>query len=410
MKKTHINRNHIVPMLFALILLSGGLFTLPGNIDAPPAATADPPIREEVSPAPAPAPTTSEAKLIAVGDIMMHSPQTAAGYDARKKTYNFDSFFSEVKDVLSTGDWVIGNLETPLAGKAFGYSGYPLFNAPPELADALKKAGFTILTTANNHALDRREQGVLQTLKNIRARGLLSTGTAASQAEADRILIVTRNAISMAVLAYTYGTNGIPLPEGKEYLVSLMDERKIIKDIERARKLGADVVTVALHFGVEYERQPNEKQTKLAEQLIKAGADIILGSHPHVVQPFQYVQADGPDGHPRTGIVIYSLGNFISNQTGNFTDYGVIFSLDIVKHFPEQRIELKHIETTPTWVHRYYANGKRNYRVLALQPTINKHNDPMLKNRDYAVMKQKLSEMDRHLHSLLEIDNPPIRQ
>ncbi len=205
-----------------------------------------------------PKPEIKEATLIAVGDIMMHSTQTRSGYDAKRQTYNFDSFFTPVKNILSKGDWVIGNLETPLAGEdAGGYTGYPLFNAPAELADAAKKAGFNILTTANNHALDRGEKGVIRTIANLRDRKIPSTGTAGSVAEASRTLISTKNNISLAILAYTYGTNGIPIPQGKDYLVSLIDEKKIIKDIAKARKQGADIVTISLHFGDEYQRQPN---------------------------------------------------------------------------------------------------------------------------------------------------------
>ena len=133
-----------------------------------------------------PKPEIKEAQLIAVGDIMMHITQTISGYDAKKQTYNFDSFFAPVKSILSKGDWVTGNLETPLAGEdAGGYTGYPLFNAPAQLLDAAKKAGFNILTTANNHALDRGEIGVMRTIANLGDRKIASTGTAKSQAAGD---------------------------------------------------------------------------------------------------------------------------------------------------------------------------------------------------------------------------------
>ena len=222
-----------------------------------------------------PKPEIKEAKLIAVGDIMMHSTQTRSGYDAKRQIYNFDSFFAPVKNILSKGDWVIGNLETPLAGEDVGgYTGYPLFNAPATLADAAKKAGFNILTTANNHALDRGEKGVIRTIANLRDRQIAFTGTSASATQASKPLISTKNNISLAILAYTYGTNGIPIPKGKDYLVSLIDEKKIVKDIAKARKQGADIIEISLHFGDEYQRQPNPQQKQLVENLLKAGADI----------------------------------------------------------------------------------------------------------------------------------------
>ncbi|MEG3880613.1 CapA family protein [Microcoleus sp. herbarium7] len=348
-----------------------------------------------------PKPEIKEAKLIAVGDIMMHSTQTRSGYDAKRQTYNFDSFFTPVKDILSKGDWVIGNLETPLAGEdAGGYTGYPLFNAPAQLADAAKKAGFNILTTANNHALDRGEKGVIRTIANLRDRKIASTGTAASVAEASKPLISTKNSISLAILAYTYSTNGIPIPKGKDYLVSLIDEKKIVKDIAKARKQGADIVTISLHFGDEYQRQPNPQQKQLVENLLKAGADIILGSHPHVVQPYKIFKFPGKNGKTRKAVAIYSMGNFISGQTKDYTDLGVIFQVNIRKNFPEKTAEITGIKAIPTWVHRYPQNNQLKYRVLPLEQTVTQKKDSLLATSQYPVLSGYLQKMNNHLNSL----------
>ncbi len=357
---------------------------------------------ESNQPAPPPPPQsyTKEAKLIAVGDIMMHSPQTRSGYDPQRKTYDFKGFFTEVKDILSQGDWVIGNLETPLAGAESGYTGYPLFNAPAELADAIKNAGFNILTTANNHALDRGEKGLIKTIENLRDRGLLSAGTATSAAEAEKILMVEKNNIKMAILSYSYGTNGIPIPKGKNYLVNLIDEKKIVKDIGKAREQGADVITVCLHFGDEYQRQPNTQQKNLVDSLIKAGADIILGSHPHVVQPYKIFEVPGKNGKPRKAVAIYSMGNFISNQTRKYTDIGVIFEVGIRKKFPENTVEIADVNAIPTWVHRYALNGKLNFRVLPIETVVSAKKDKILAKRDYPVLASYLREMKTHLNSM----------
>lgn len=358
------------------------------------------------SPIAAPVPTKpkseiKEAKLIAVGDIMMHSTQTRSGYDAKNKTYNFDTFFAPVKSILSTGDWVIGNLETPLAGEdAGGYTGYPLFNAPAQLADAAKKAGFNILTTANNHALDRGEKGVIRTIANLSDRKIASTGTATSTGEASRTLISTKNNISLAMLAYTYGTNGIPIPKGKDYLVSLIDEKKIIKDIAKARKQGADIIAISLHFGDEYQRQPNTQQKQLVENLLKAGADIILGSHPHVVQPYKIFNFPGKNGKTRKAVAIYSMGNFISGQNKKYTDLGVILQVNIRKKFPEKITEITEVKTHPTWVHRYSQNNKTNYRVLPLETTVSQKKDALLATSQYPVLAKYLQDMNNHLNSL----------
>jgi poly-gamma-glutamate capsule biosynthesis protein CapA/YwtB (metallophosphatase superfamily) len=342
-----------------------------------------------------------EAQLIAVGDIMMHSTQTISGYDAKKQTYNFDSFFAPVKSILSKGDWVTGNLETPLAGKdAGGYTGYPLFNAPAQLLDAAKKAGFNILTTANNHALDRGQIGVMRTIANLGDRKFASTGTAKSKAAGDRILIITKNNISLAMLAYSYGTNGIPIPKGKDYLVSLIDEKKIVKDIAKARKQGADIIAISLHFGDEYQR--------LVENLLKAGADIILGSHPHVVQPYKIFKFPGKNGKTRKAVAIYSMGNFISGQTQKYTDLGVILQVNIRKNFPEKTTEITSIKTIPTWVQRYTLNNQTKYRVLPLETTVTQKKDTLLTTSEYPVLKAYLQEMNNHLNSLNKKDHTAV--
>jgi poly-gamma-glutamate synthesis protein (capsule biosynthesis protein) len=412
----------IAPLIALLLLLSG---CLGGGGDSSPAPAADPDTGvpstdrsggleaesepsppSEPPPPPEPEPYTTEARLVAVGDIMMHSPQIPAAYDAATGTYSFDAYFTHVIPYLE-GDWVVANLETPLAGEELGgYSGYPMFNAPAELADALRNAGFNIVTTANNHTMDRREQGVLNTLANVKARGLIPVGTYDSPEAAEQIAVVEKNEIAMAFLAYTYGTNGIPIPEDKPYLVNLIDEAKIKADIARAREL-ADVVTVSLHFGNEYHRRPSEEQKRLSAELIAAGADIILGSHPHVVQPYEVIAATAEDGTPRQGIVIYSLGNFISNQgpeqgTAEYTDVGVIFSVQVKKHFPAGTIELAVDSAVPTWVHKYYDNGKRQYRILPIEETLAARNDPILTDRQYTMLDGYLQEMTRHLHSMAQ--------
>lgn len=356
-------------------------------------------IPPELSEVPKPRPYSTEAKLIAVGDIMMHDSQIKSGYNPKTKTYSYETFFEEVQDILSTGDWVIGNLETPLAGAELKYTGYPRFNAPAELADAIKEAGFNILTTANNHSLDRNEKGVLTTLENVKLRGIYPVGTATSAAESEEILIIENNQISMAIIAYTYGTNGIPIPKGKDYLVNVIKEEEIVKDIIEARQLGADIVTVALHFGSEYQRQPNAQQKKLVEVLIKAGADIILGSHPHVVQPYQIFEVPQAGGKIKKAVAIYSMGNFISNQRGNYKDLGVIFEVKMQKKFPEKTVEIVEVKALPTWVHRYRQNGKLVFRVLPLEKVLAAKNDSLLSSKDYQLLEKYLEQMNSHVNS-----------
>jgi poly-gamma-glutamate capsule biosynthesis protein CapA/YwtB (metallophosphatase superfamily) len=356
-----------------------------------------------------PEPYYTEAKLVAVGDIMMHLPQTQSGYDAVSKTYNFDSFFTQITPYLK-GDWVIGNLETPLAGAELGYTGFPQFNAPPELADSLKLAGFNILSTTNNHALDRREKGILLTLANLRSRDLIPVGTATSQEEAEVITMVTQQDVKMAFLAYTYGTNGIPIPEGKPYLISLIDETRMKDDIKKAHELGAELVTISLHFGNEYQSQPSEEQQSLVKMLFSAGADIILGSHPHVLQPYEIVDVTTDEGIHKKGVVIYSMGNFISNQDrflnkNKATDVGVIFEVGIRKHYPDLAVELTSVKVTPTYINKYTNNGKLQYRVLPLEALLADRNDTILKPKDYERIKPYYLEASATLESMVVASN-----
>lgn len=383
------------------LILTSSLFIFSGGCsNTNPTKTAEV-AAEIINPQPPqPQSYTKEAELIAVGDIMMHGAQIKSGYNPTTKTYNYDNFFKEVKGILSSGDWVIGNLETTLSGPETGYTGYPLFNAPDSLADAIKKAGFNIISTTNNHSLDRGEKGVLKTLENVKKRGLIPVGTATSAQEAAKIVIVEKNNISMAILGYSYGTNGIPIPKGKNYLVSLINPNKMIQDIAKARKSGVDIVTVILHFGLEYQRQPNAEQKALVKRLVNAGADIILGSHPHVVQPYQIFEKIEESGKPKKAVVIYSMGNFISNQREKYRDLGVIFKVNLSKKFPDETTEIKDIKAIPTWVHRYWKNGKYQFRILPIEQVLKTRKDPLLSTSDYQQLETDLKNMNQHLNSL----------
>ncbi|MFD0586988.1 CapA family protein [Paenibacillus sp. GCM10027627] len=353
------------------------------------------------TPEPTPAePVYTEAVWIGVGDIMSHSPQLPGAYDAQTKTYNFKPYFEHVKPVLSGGDWIMANLETPIAGPDFGYTGYPTFNAPIELAEALKDAGFNLLSTANNHSLDKREQGLLKTLDHLKGLGLQAVGTAASQEEAAKPVIVEKNGIKMGFLAYTYGTNGIPIPEGKPYLVNMIDEVKIIADIQTLKQSGADLVSVSLHFGNEYQTEPSEEQKKLARSLVAAGADIIAGSHPHVVQPYEVIETTDANGEVKRSLIIYSMGNFISNQRGDSKDYGVIFKVGIRKNSTAGTATVTEVEAIPTWVHRYKPDRSFRYRILPIKETLAAKNDKLLKAGDYETMQNDYDMLVTRLDSM----------
>lgn len=312
-----------------------------------------------------------EVRIMVTGDIMMHKPITDYGYDQKTKQYDFGPIFSEVSAIFNEADLVIGNLETPLAGKEEGYSGYPRFNGPKEMASALKNAGFDVLTTANNHALDRGEKGVIQTLNHLDEYGLLHTGTFRNQQEKEKALILNINGMKIGLIAYTYGTNGIPVPKGKDYLVHLLDKDEIKKEIAALKENKVDYILAMIHYGTEYRRQPDEFQVAWTETLLDLGVDFVLGSHPHVVQPIQLFENQNTSDKG----VIYSMGNFLSNQNGNWQDYGVILNLVLKKDLEEQKVRLEEISVIPTYVRKIWRVDKKEFEIIPLDPEYVKGND-----------------------------------
>ncbi|MDO9533793.1 MAG: CapA family protein [Bacillota bacterium] len=321
--------------------------------------------------------------LAAVGDIMIHSPQVSSAYVKEDNTYDFLSNYSYVASYIQEADFAIANLETTLAGEAYVFSGYPLFNSPPELASALKQSGFDLLATANNHSLDRGLDGVLNTIEHIEEAGLNHVGTARSPEERERGFILSRNDIKIAFYAYTYGTNGLPIPSGRDYLVSLIDEDLIRADVERAKNVdGVDLVIINMHWGNEYERLPSGSQREMAERLIDMGVNVIIGSHPHVIQPAEIIKTETAEG-----LVLYSLGNFISNQRWQYTDSGVIAFINILKNPALGTLQVSLHEIIPTWVNRYLENGRWKYKILPVKEVLDHHD---------AKKEYNLSEMDYH--------------
>lgn len=309
---------------------------------------------------------TTSISLRAVGDIMMHGPQITAGLQ-EDGSYDFKHFFDDIKPYLEGADIVMGNLETTVSNDEKGYGGYPLFRTPESMLEALVHAGFQVITTANNHSFDGREFGVTNTLDKLDEYGLLHTGTARTSDERDQVLIVEKNDIKVGILAYTYGTNGMEATISKEklpFMVNNIDRDRIKEDVNRARDAGAEILITSIHWGDEYSRKPNTFQKETTDYLASLGVDIILGSHPHVLQPMEKRLVTLEDGSEKEIFIIYSLGNFISNQREQYRDSGVIIDLEIIKDYDENTIRLADIAYTPTWVNRFLTNGKSDFRVL----------------------------------------------
>ena len=250
----------------------------------------------------------SEADLVFVGDAMQHQAQLDA---ARKgKDYDYTGYFDDIKPFVSVADYAVVNLETPVSTPP--YSGYPCFNAPPAFLDALADAGFDLFLTANNHTLDRGARGLRKTIEELDVRRLAHPGTFANDsARAESVpMIVNVNDFKIGFLNYTYGTNGISPRDG--VVVDYIDRPAIRRDVENSRKAGAELICVCVHWGDEYKLLPNASQRYLADFLEAIGVDMIIGGHPHVIQPMELrPNKYYPD---KNILLVYSLGNFVSNM------------------------------------------------------------------------------------------------
>lgn len=317
---------------------------------------------------------TSTLLISAVGDIMVHMPQIRAA-ELPGGGYDFKGVFEEVKPYIEKADIALANFETTIGTPNRGYSGYPRFSAPHQVLKALHFAGFDVLITANNHCLDWLEFGVENTLNKMDEYGIMHTGTARTVEESQRLLIIEKNDIKVGVLAYTYGTNGREAHVSAEklsYMVNYFsDFDKVRQDIKRMEEAGTDVIIVFMHWGNEYERVPNDEQRDLAQRLVDAGADIVFGSHPHVIQPVEIKEVAREGGAMKKAFVAYSLGNFISNQRERYTDSGVIMNVEIVKDHGENAVSIANIDYIPTWVYKYYRGGKARYRILPVEKYLN---------------------------------------
>lgn len=265
---------------------------------------------------------TTKLSLLFVGDIMQHDSNIAAAYNPITGKYDYTRCFEYVAPIIGSADIAIGNLELTLGGKP--YKGYPQFSAPDELAVELKKIGFDVLVTANNHSVDRGKKGIERTLRKLDSIGMMHTGTFADTTDRkiNYPLLLEKNGIRLALLNYTYGTNGIPVP--RVGMVNLMDTIQIKKDIRKAKQLNSDAIIVFMHWGDEYQSLPNNTQKKLTSLCFREGVKIVIGSHPHVLQPMEWKKESDQ-------FVAYSLGNFISGQRPRYRDGGAIVWLHLQK-------------------------------------------------------------------------------
>ncbi|MGL5560303.1 MAG: CapA family protein [Paraclostridium dentum] len=321
--------------------------------------------------------------ISAIGDIMAHDDQLKAQFDKDTNTYSFDNNFKYVKPYISNSDLAIGNLETTLAGPKAKYSSFPKFNSPDELADAIKNSGVDIVSTINNHTYDRGSDGVYRTIDVLNSKDIEHVGTQKND-EDENFLIKDIDGVKLGITAYSYGQvygsttalNGLNIDYNdlnnlnifnSSYVDIAFNEIKDTLDVMNNKE--TDLQAVILHWGDEYTRQPNKFQKELAKKLCDYGVDIIIGSHPHMVQPIEMIKSDENDNET---LVIYSLGNFLSNQRNEilnkkYTEDGVIVNIDINKNLNTGETKISNVEYIPTWVNKYNnKNDKLTYEIIPL--------------------------------------------
>lgn len=309
---------------------------------------------------------------------MQHDGQINAAYNATTKTYDYDDGFKYIKPIIENYDIRIANLEVTHPGKP--YRGYPQFAAPDELSEAVVNAGFNVILTANNHSCDGRAKGVIRTLDVLDELGVMHTGTFRNQAERDENypLIVEQNGMKVALLNYTYGTNGLSV--AKPLIVNYIDSVVIKKDIARAIELSADYIICNMHWGSEYKPLPNNYQKTYEQVCYRAGADMVIGGHPHVVQPIEKKKINNVDK-----LTVWSLGNFVSNMQIRYTRGGVMVGAKVKKQ--NDSIILDDVDYHLVYVLKKQEGAIKQYYILP-DFNYNLHRPGFITSAEMAKMKE----------------------
>ena len=334
-------------------------------------------------------PSEHTMSLLFVGDIMGHKGQITAAYDKKQKTYKYDTTFDKVAPIFKSYDFALANLEVTLAGPP--YSGYPSFSSPKSLAKAAKKAGIDICFTANNHACDKGSRGIKKTIKALNDLNITHTGTFAkiSDRNQSNLIVLEKNHIKVGLLNYTEHTNWVRTPKGM--FVNRLDLPKMISDINKTASKKLDKLILMVHWGAEYKHLPQKKHVALANKLFKAGADIIIGSHPHVLQPMYYNEESNKT---KEHLIYYSLGNFVSDQRRRYTNGGGLAGLVLSKK--EGKTVIKKRGYHLIWVNKHKKMGRNIYEVLPVKSY--EHNKSYLKGFAKKKMEEFITDSRRLLN------------
>lgn len=343
-------------------------------------------------PAPEKIVPVSSATVSVTGDILTHIPILNAAYNSATSTYNFDDIFTYTSPYITAADYAIANLEVTLRGTddGFKYSGYPRFNCPDAIADSLKSAGFDMCLTANNHCFDTGRTGLMRTLRILSNKGLNSIGTMYT-ADAPKYFVKEINDIKIGMVCYTFETgdaypdrpsiNGILTSEDSIGQINSFDYNQLDKfyaemetNISNMKNEGAQAILLYIHWGNEYQLSPTQTQKNIAQKMCDLGVDVIVGGHPHVIQPMELLESTTDITHKT--ICLYSTGNAVSNQrrslmplqTGH-TEDGILLSLTFTK-YSNGSVSLENVSALPTWVNLHKENGKNVYSILPLDKSV----------------------------------------
>ena len=345
-------------------------------------------VSEEISPV--------NFNLVATGDILCHNTQYFDAYDSSTGTYDFNYVFDDVVKYIEPADIAISSLETSFAGSDVGYSNYPRFNSPDSLITAIKNIGVDVISTAGNHCLDYGFSGLSRTIDVLDSNGLSHLGTYKSQEEQSKILYKDIDGVKIAFLNYTYGTNGIPVPSGKDFCVNLIDKDLMSYQINLAKDENADVIIACMHWGTEYSTVQNSEQEELADFLFKSGVDIIIGNHPHVAEPMEKRSVTLEDGTVKDCFVIYALGNFTADQNYANTRSSVILNLDLT--FENDTLNINSATYTPVYIYKNPNVRYHKFKLIDMEDAILKYEsseDTSIGQSLYNTLKSELNNITK---------------
>ena len=380
----------IIAIIILLLIICFSIYALLTKIDGDDVVETSAPIIGEDNTSETPIVEDKHISMSVIGDIMCHNSQYTDAYVSSTDTYDFSYVFENIKQYIEPADIAIGNIETTFAGKERGYSNYPTFNSPEQLATNLKDLGLDVLS------LDKGYSGITSTLKFLDEAGISHMGTYDSAESQNEILIKDVNGIKIAFLAYTYGTNGIPVPKDKPYCINLIDKDLILKHLELAKEQNPDLICVNMHWGLEYKTKQNSEQEELADFLFTNGVDIILGSHPHVLQPMEKKTITLEDGTTKDCFVIYSLGNFISGQNQENTRNSVILNIECTKSGETNKTTIDSVSYVPIYMYKSSSGKTKRYKVLDIEKSIENYEngtDKSIGANTYSTLKTELNKI-----------------